>query len=148
MANNDNLTRPPPHNPDKNRSKIINIRCSPKEHATIRTNADLAGFAVGAFLRAAGTGDAGPRAKRRPTADHIALRQILGQIQRTGNNINQIARALNSRQQASIPELRKALSAYMETRDAIFEALGKEPKPTRSIKPPKPRKRKPERKSP
>jgi Mobilization protein NikA len=83
--------------------------------------------AVAAFMRAAALGDAGPRAQRRPPADHKALRQILGELGRVGNNLNQIARALNAGEQARLPELKDALRAYMTIRDAIFAALGKKP---------------------
>ena len=39
--------------------------------------ADKAGLAVAAILRTAGLGSPGPRAKRRPPADHQALRRLL-----------------------------------------------------------------------
>jgi hypothetical protein len=55
--------------------------------------------------------------------------RILGELGRVGNNLNQIARALNAGEQARLPELKEALRAYMAIRDAIFEALGKKPGP-------------------
>jgi hypothetical protein len=66
-----------------------------------------------------------PAPNGRPPADHVALRKILGHIGRIGNNINQIARALNAGQLANLPELKEALRAILAIRDAIFEALGK-----------------------
>jgi hypothetical protein len=62
--------------------------------------------------------------ERRRPADQAALLQILGQIGRIGGNVNQIAKHLNKRDQLRIPELRKALKAYLGIRAAIYEALG------------------------
>lgn len=111
----------------RQRTHQIIVRCTEGEHAAILGKADRAGLASAAFLRAAALGEAGPRAQRRPPADHLALRQILGHLGRIGNNLNQIARGLNTEQQASLPELEQAIRAYLEQRDALFKALGKDP---------------------
>ena len=105
------------------------VRWTNEEFARVAAKADKAGLAMAAFIRAATLGDAGPRAQRRPPADHKALRQILGELGRVGNNLNQIARSLNALELISLPELKDALHAYIEIRDAIFEALGKKPGP-------------------
>ena len=109
----------------RQRGKIQPVRCTLEEFKAIAAKADKAGLAIAAFMRAAALGDPGPRAQRRPPADHKALRQILGELGRIGNNLNQIARALNARQQIRLPELKEALRAYLTIRDAIFQALGK-----------------------
>jgi hypothetical protein len=105
------------------------VRLSDEEFADISARADKAGLAVAAFMRAAVLGNPGPRAQHRPPADHKALRQILGELGRVGNNINQIARALNSEDKSKLPELPQALKAYTEIRDKILDALGKKPGP-------------------
>src|SRR5882762_9056533 len=113
----------------RQRTRQFVVRCTEAEHEAILGKADSAGIASAAFLRAAALGTAGPRAKRRLPADHVALRQILGHLGRIGNNLNQIAHALNASQKASLPELRAAIRAYLEQRDALFKALGKTPAP-------------------
>src|ERR1700680_69053 len=105
------------------------IRWTNEEFARVAAKADKSGLAMAAFIRATVLGDAGPRAQRRPPADHVALRQILGNIGSIGNNVNQIARALNAGEQARLPELKEVLLACLHIRDAIFEALGKKPGP-------------------
>jgi len=105
------------------------VRWTDEEFNALAAKADKAGLAVAAFMRAAALGDAGPRAQRRPPADHKALRQILGELGRVGNNLNQIARALNAGEQAHLPELKDTLRAYLVLRDAIFAALGKKTGP-------------------
>jgi len=112
----------------RQRTKRRSVRFTADEFNRISAKADKSGFGFAAYIRAAALdGDAGPRAQRRPPADHKALREILGHIGRIGNNLNQIARALNSGDKASLPELDGALRAYLDIRTAIFDALGKTP---------------------
>ena len=110
----------------RQRSVTVTVRLTAEERAHLESLSSRAGLAAGAFMRAAAFGGAGPRAQRRPPADHAALRQLLGEVGRVGNNINQIARSLNAGQEADIPELREALSAYLGIRNAIYGALGME----------------------
>jgi hypothetical protein len=111
----------------RQRGKIQPVRCTPEEFNAIAAKADKAGLAVAAFMRAAALGDAGPRAQRRPPADHVALREILGHLGRIGNNINQIARLTNTGVPASFAELEEARLACQDMRKALYEALGKDP---------------------
>jgi len=95
----DNKDSPPPprkKSETRQRQKQFKIRCTLDEFNTIAAKANQAGFTPPAYIRAAVLGDAGPRAQRRLPADAQALRQILGHLGRVGNNINQIAHALNS----------------------------------------------------
>jgi len=108
----------------RQRGETVTVRLTKDERATLETLSSRSGMAAGAFMRAAAFGDAGPRARRRPTADHRTLRQLLGECGRIGNNINQIARRLNQGETVSLPEIREALAAYRQIRDAIFTALG------------------------
>ena len=109
----------------RQRNRRISLRYTDDELNRIAAKADRAGLAVAAFLRASALGgDAGPRSRRRPPADHKALRQLLGECGRVGNNLNQIARRLNEGGPVNIPELRAALAAYLDIRHAILAALG------------------------
>ena len=113
----------------RQRTKRHTDRYTTAEFNAIAAKADRAGLSFSAFVRASLLGDAGPRAQRRPPADHVALRQLLGHVGRIGNNINQIARALNAQETAKLDDLPEALTAYLDIRKAIFEALGKNPGP-------------------
>jgi Bacterial mobilisation protein (MobC) len=120
----------------RRRSRQSLVRWTDEEFNAIATKADKAGLAVAAFMRAAALGDSGPRAQRRPPADHVALRQLLGHVGHIGNNINQIARALNTAEKAGFTGLSAALnacpaalSACDDIRRAILAALGKNPGP-------------------
>jgi Bacterial mobilisation protein (MobC) len=111
----------------RRRGKIIASRCLDEEFDAIAAKADKAGLAVAAFMRAAALGDPGPRAQRRPPADQQVLREGLGQLGRVGNNLNQIARALNIGKFPSPPELKEALDACKQICGRLYEALGKKP---------------------
>jgi hypothetical protein len=114
----------------RQRNKRSTPRFTEEEFNRIAAKADNAGLGFTAYLRAAALdGDAGPRAVRRPPADHKALREILGHVGRIGNNVNQIARALNAGDAAMLPELQEALRAYLDIRNAIYDALGKKSGP-------------------
>ena len=120
----------------RQRNKRLSIRFTAEEFNQIAARADQAGLGSAALLRAAALGDAGPRAQRRPPADHKALRQLLGHVGRIGNNINQIARALNAAEKSGLAEVPAvlgacpaALRACDDIRRAILVALGKNPGP-------------------
>lgn len=118
---------PPKKSEKRLRTEVIFARVTPDEKAAFLARADRAGMATAAFMRAVAIGEPGPRARRRPPVDHVAIRQLLGELGRVGNNLNQIARALNSEEKIGLPALREALASYLPLRDAIFVALGKEP---------------------
>jgi hypothetical protein len=111
----------------RQRGKIQPIRCSPEEFNAIAAKADKAGLSIGAFMRAAALGDAGPRAQRRPTVLKEMLIRALALHGRYGNNMNQIAHSGNAGNPVDLPELRRALKEWGEIRDAIYQALGKKP---------------------
>jgi hypothetical protein len=107
----------------RQRGETVTVRLTKDERATLDALASRSGLTVGAFMRAAAFGDAGPRAQRRPPADHKALRQLLGECGRVGNNLNQIARNLNTGGSADIPELTAACAVYVEISAGILAAL-------------------------
>lgn len=110
----------------RRRTKQVLVRLTDQEYADAANKADRAGYPLATMFREAAFGHPGPRARRRPPADHKALRQLLGECGRVGNNINQIAHRLNADGPLDIPELRAALAAYLEIRAAILRALAME----------------------
>lgn len=120
----------------RQRDETVTVRLNRDERARLKALSSRAGLAAGAFMRAATFGDAGPRARRRPPVDHKALRQLLGECGRIGNNINQIARRLNLDGSFDNPELQAALAAYLEIRTAILRALAMETAGEDSAPPP------------
>ena len=105
------------------------VRCTRDEFNAIAAKATNAGLKGASYLRAAGLGDAGPRAQRRPTVLKELLIRALALHGRYGNNMNQIAHTGNAGNPVDLPELRRALKQWDEIRDALLEALGKKPGP-------------------
>ena len=105
------------------------VRCTRDEFNAIAAKATNAGLKGASYLRAAGLGDAGPRAQRRPTVEKELLIRALALHGRYGNNMNQIAHSGNAGNPVDLPELRRALKQWGEVRDALLEALGKKPGP-------------------
>lgn len=110
------------------RTRVIPpIRCSEQEQAAIKAAADRAGLAVGAYMRAAALGDAGPRAVRRPPIERKELGRLLGHIGKIGSNVNQLAHGFNRTGfLPGFPELLAARQDLRQMRDALMKALGRE----------------------
>lgn len=112
----------------RQRDETVTVRLTKDERATLDALSSRSGLTAGAFMRAAAFGDAGPRAQRRPPADHKALRQLLGECGRVGNNLNQIARSLNAGGGVNIPELTAACAVYRDISAGILAALAMAPR--------------------
>lgn len=110
----------------RQRKRLITFRVTDEEYARYQERASRAGLAVGAFARAAGLNEAGPRARRRRPIEHAALAQLMAAMNRVGNNLNQIARNTNLGIDIDVPVLRDALHEYHAVVGAIYEALGME----------------------
>src|ERR1035441_9362020 len=103
------------------------VRCTTDEFNAIAAKAIKAGLKGASYLRAAGLGDAGPRAQRSPTVEKELLIRALALHGRYGNNMNQIAHSGNAGNPVDLPELRRALKEWGEIGDALYQALGKTP---------------------
>lgn len=109
------------------RTKLVPVRCTAEERLAIKAVADKAGLSVGAFLRAAALGDAGPRAVRRPPIERKELARLLGHLGKVGSNLNQLAHAFNSRGRVpGLAELERIRGDVGEMRDALIRALGRD----------------------
>lgn len=75
------------------RTSRIEVRLTPSEESRIRARAEASGLSLSAFVRrAALSGDAPTLA-----ADTRVLMPLYTELRRCGNNVNQLARAFNSR---------------------------------------------------
>jgi hypothetical protein len=109
----------------RQRRNLEQFRTDDAERAELHARAQASGLTFGAYLRACGVGDAGPRARHRAPVDREALAQATAALNRVGNNQNQIARALNellliAREQSS----RRLENLVEELADAIRDLPG------------------------
>jgi len=114
-----------PHGTEKRqRNKITPIRWAADEFNAVAAKADKSGLTFGAFIRALGLGDAGPRARRSRPLNNQILVKVIGLHGKYGSNLNQIAYKLNANaQDALASDFRGAIREWEEIRDLMFEAF-------------------------
>jgi hypothetical protein len=107
------------------RVRVVASRVSPEEYAALDMKARDAGLSIGSYLRACGLGSAGPRARRSPPLNAELLAYAVAQLNRAGNNLNQLNKRLNAVQAVGAND---SSAAIAETRAAvrqICESLGR-----------------------
>lgn len=78
----------------------LHVRLSDSERRSLERRSRLAGTTVSDYVRSrALAGEAAPP----PSFDAAALKAAHADLKRAGNNLNQVARALNSRGPSSLP---------------------------------------------
>ena len=80
----------------RQRLHVAQLRLDDAEQAKLDERASASGLSTGAYLRAAALGGAGVRAKPRASVDRLLLARANADLNRVGNNINQIAHAMNA----------------------------------------------------
>lgn len=113
---------------NRQRRASIEIALTQEERAEIERRAANAGLSLSSFCRAAALGDPGPRAARRPIVDAAALAHTHAELRRVGNNLNQIAHALNIKETVLWPDIQKAHEELSLVLFEIARALGYRPK--------------------
>lgn len=102
----------------RQRRHVARLRLDEAEQAKLEERASAAGLSTGAYLRAAALGGAGVRARPRASVDRQLLARANADLNRVGNNINQIAHALNAGGDPpylladALADLRTVLSAF------------------------------------
>jgi hypothetical protein len=109
------------------RTSHITVRLTPDERRTLDAYAERAGLTAGSYLRQVLLGAPTPRQIRRPPIERRELGRLLGELGRVGNNINQLARAVNSGEEVEVTELTEAMASLAPVRHAILLALGRTP---------------------
>jgi hypothetical protein len=99
----------------------VDTRWDAIEFASLDAAARATGLARGGYIRTLVLGSAGPRARRSPSIEIEALAQATAALNRAGNNLNQIARILNSGGSVSLAHT--SFAALTETRTAVTRIL-------------------------
>lgn len=99
------------------RNKSILVRLTETEHIHLKNQAATAGFKVEPFVRSLINGS---KLKPRPTNEYACL---LREISAIGNNINQIARRVNSQGYAGQNEIHEAAHLAAEALKIIREEM-------------------------
>ena len=109
---------------NRQRSTAIRVRVTPADAERLKTEAAAAGTSVAGYLvsgRLTIEAATRPRMNRRPaSADTAALTQALVELNRVGNNLNQIARALNELALVAHEQGSRRLEIRIEALDAAI----------------------------
>jgi hypothetical protein len=109
----------------RQRSKSYQIAMTPEEFVVARERAAAAGLSLSSYGRALLLGATGPRARRSPPLNAELLAHAVAHLNRVGNNLNQIARILNSAQAVGTKETLETLAAARAAVDLILEIVGR-----------------------
>jgi uncharacterized protein (DUF1778 family) len=107
----------------RQRTAYLAIRMTPEEKSALLAKANQSGHSVAAFSRAVLLGSSGPRSQRRLPIDHADLRRLLGALNQLGNNVNQIAHALNAGDAPEYAIIHDAVRDVAQMREAVLSAL-------------------------
>lgn len=113
----------------RQRSRTIGVAVTGDEQAAITAKAQAAGLSLASFARASMLGDAGPRAQRAPPVNAELLAHAVAQLNKAGNNLNQIAHALNAGRAAGAKESAEALAEVRAAVAQILDATGRKDRP-------------------
>lgn len=103
----------------RRRDAIVPVRLLDQEREALRARAEAAGLTLGAYLRQAGLGYAGMRARHTPRVNAVLLSQAIAALNKAGSNLNQIARRSNYGMGID-PEAAQTIS---ETRAAVQQIV-------------------------
>jgi hypothetical protein len=108
----------------RQRAKSVLVPLLDEERTAVEERAATAGLSLGAYGRACMLGDAGPRARKRLPVNGELLARTNADLNRVGNNLNQIAHALNSGDSVILAEIAAARRELLATLTDIRQALG------------------------
>ncbi|HEY1747982.1 MAG TPA: plasmid mobilization relaxosome protein MobC [Xanthobacteraceae bacterium] len=108
----------------RQRAKAVLVPLLSEERAAVEERAATAGLSLAAYGRSCMLGDAGPRARKRPPVDRELLARTNADLNRVGNNLNQIAHALNAGGSVVLSEVAATSRELLVTLTDIRRALG------------------------
>jgi hypothetical protein len=108
----------------RQRGRLLGIRLTPEEYAPLEQGAANAGLKVASHARQLLVNAPRTRSRRRPLADVAALSALYAQLAKSGSNLNQIAKQLNSGERVLAEKIDKTLAAHWDIISALRVALG------------------------
>ena len=108
----------------RQKQHVMTFRVTAEERRELETAALAAGLTFGSYIRQSLLKTARTGKRRRPLADAAVLPRLLGELNRIGGNINQIARRVNFGETPLGYEFRQALAGHVEIIAAIRAVLG------------------------
>ena len=116
--------RPRSGSETRRKERRISLRVLPDEYKQVETAAAGAGLTIASYARLRLVDTPHTRSRRRPLVDVAALARTLGQLNKVGSNINQIAHAINLGETPLTRDIHDTLGGIREVLAAIREAMG------------------------
>ena len=111
---------------DNKREAPISYRPPKELRAELERRVDASGLSTSAFITKSIFGVEPPRQSRRPSIEHQAVAQILGELARVRDQLHTVAIAIASGPGSGVI-LEEAVRSLTEIRSACFKALGRKP---------------------
>jgi uncharacterized protein (DUF1778 family) len=108
----------------RRKTRLVNFRATEDERAALESLARAEGLTLGSYIRSTLLPRAKTLSRRRPRVDEAAIAKLYGNLNRIGNNINQIARAMNEGQVREAAALERMENEFITTLKAARLALG------------------------
>ena len=132
MNGKDEKRLPLSHRPGRRRSgtetrrktRLVNFRATDEERTTLESLALAEGLTLGSYIRSTLLPKARTLSRRRPRVDEAAIAKLYATLNRIGNNINQIAHAMNAGQVQEAASLKEIQAEFIATLKAARLALG------------------------
>lgn len=112
----------------RQKHRIANFRVTPDEYREIETHAERGGLTFGSYLRTRALTAPTTRAMRRPVVERVILSKLVAELGRSGNNLNQIARGMNSGDKVTTDQIQSAMAEHRQILAAVIETLGRKPR--------------------
>ncbi len=108
----------------RRKTKLISFRVAEEERAALDNQAQAEGLTLGSYIRTSMLKKVTTHSRRRPRVDEAAIAKLYATLNRIGNNINQIAYAMNAGQVREAAALAKIEAEFIGTLKAARVALG------------------------
>lgn len=107
----------------RQKSVLIGFRVSPEERAEIELAAEHHGVTLGTHCRDSLLKKSRIKRQKKPSLDRVLLAQMLAQLGKAGNNLNQIAKRLNEGKGTGTERIIAALDDLHILKESILKEL-------------------------
>lgn len=112
---------------DRAKTSFVRVRFDLEARARLDAKAAAAHMTLSDYIRSITSGPGGPRARRKPPVEVRELARVLGELNKWGSNVNQLARVANTH--GELPALRALydiIALLRENRRDLLKALGRD----------------------
>jgi hypothetical protein len=108
----------------RQKQRRFTFRLAAEEYAVLERHAAGQGVTLGSYVRETLIKAPRTRQRRRPLVDVAAISALYAQLAKSGSNLNQIAKQLNSGERVLAERIEKTLAVHWQIICALRAALG------------------------